>query len=288
MHGHSHDDIDWDAQLRRLREADVLAAPETAELARTLLGPTDESVIDVGCGAGGAAAAFAAALSAGGAVTLVDSAQELLTAATAHARDAAASGVDVRSVRADLAGDDLSERLDRADLVFASFAVHHLPDQAAGLRRLVSRVRPGGRLALVEFGLPTRVLPWDVGVGEPGLEARLETVRDEWFRRMRADMPGSTRLPMGWPAALADAGLHRVRSWSYLIDRPPPVSGPALGAVLRRLEGLREAAREEAAAEDLRAVDQLLDADGPHYVGHRDDVGYLVADTVHVGTRPQS
>ncbi|MBA8823025.1 SAM-dependent methyltransferase [Saccharopolyspora lacisalsi] len=286
MHSHSSDGIDWDTRLRQLRETDALTAPETAALAEKLLLPADRTVVDIGSGAGGSAAALAAALPAGGVVTLVDSAPELLTAAVEHVHETA-PGAEVRTAEVDAATDEVRTAAEPADLVFASFAVHHLPDQAAGIRRLSALVRPGGRLAIVEFGLPTRVLPWDVGLGAPGLEGRLAAAGDEWFRRMRADMPGATRLPTGWPAALTASGLERVHSWSYLIDRPAPLSGPALDVVVRRLEGMRETARTEGWNEDAEVVDQLLDVDGQHYVGHRDDVYYLTANTVHVGTRPR-
>lgn len=76
---HSYDNIDWDARLERLRDTDALTAPETAELVKRLLRPEDRSVVDVGAGAGGSAAAFAKALSGiGDTVIVVDSAPELL------------------------------------------------------------------------------------------------------------------------------------------------------------------------------------------------------------------
>ncbi len=286
MVGHSHDGIDWDARLRRLRERDELLAPETAAVVRALLRQGDRSVIDIGGGAGGAAAAFATALGGGGGlVTLVDSAPELLSAAAEHARAHAPDGVEIRAVQADATSPELRSETGTADVIFASFVVHHLPDQLDGLHRLSGLVRPGGRLAVVESGLSPRVLPWDVGVGEPGLENRLQAARDDWFREVRAGMPGSRRLPLGWSAALRQVGLVDVTSWSYLIDRPAPLEPAALVAALRRLEWLRDAAQERGNADDVQAVEALLDSDGPLYVGHRDDVHYLVADTVHVGTR---
>lgn len=285
--GHSHDGIDWDARLHRLREHDRLVAPETAELARALLRPNDRCVIDIGAGAGGSAAAFAKALGEnGGVVIIVDSAPELLSAAAEHARSSAPDGVEIRAVQSDAADDALATAVEPADVVFASFVVHHLPDQLTGLREWVRLVGSGGRMAIVESGLRPRVLPWDVGLAEPGLEDRLAGARDEWFREMRAGMPESVRLPLGWPTALRQAGLVDVKSWSYLIDRPAPVRATAFDAVVRRLERLREAAADRAGPDDLRAIDALLDTGGPDYVGHRDDVYYLVADTVHVGTRP--
>ncbi len=290
---HSHDNMDWDTQLRRLREKDELRAPETAQLAGELLRADDRAVVDIGAGAGGSAAAFAEALfGTGGAVTIVDSAPELLSEAVGHARRSVGTGVDVRSVTADAAADELVDSVRStngggADLVFASFVVHHLPDQLAGLRRLAELLAPGGRLAVLETGLEPRVLPWDVGLGEPGLEGRLAAARGGWFQQMRAEMPGSVRLPVGWSAALSQAGLEDVRSWSSLIDRPAPVSGVALSAVLGHLRWLREDAEQRVSDDDVRAIDALLDPESPQYAEKRADLGYLRADTVHVGTRPQ-
>lgn len=293
MASHSHDNIDWDEHLQRLREADELNAPEIAELVAQLLHQTDRTVIEIGAGAGGTAAAFAAALAdSGGSLTIVDSAAQLLAAAGAHAKQVS-DRVDLHAVHADAAEDSLLEALEQAgaptqaDLVFAAFVVHHLPDQLAGLRRLANLVRPGGRLAIVEFGLATKVLPPDVGLGEPGLEARLVAAREEWFWEMRAEMAGSVRMPMGWPKALSEVGLTDVRSWSYLVDRPAPVSGAARAAVLRRLHFLRRDADSRVRPADLAALDQLLDESGEHYAGNRDDVYYLTANTVHLGTRPE-
>ncbi|SDP83895.1 Trans-aconitate methyltransferase [Actinopolyspora xinjiangensis] len=287
MHHHSHDNIDWDTRLRQLRDEDSLTATQTRRVAETLVSGREScrSVIDVGSGAGGASAAFAEALP-GGTVTLVDSAPELLAAAERHTAAHASPGVEVHSVRADAADEELGARVGQADLVFCSLVVHHLPDQLAGLRRLVELVRPGGRLVVVESGLWAHVLPWDVGVGEPGLEERLLAARHSWFRRMRAEMPGTVRLPVGWSTALRQAGLDDVESWSYLVDWPAPVTGPVRDIVLRRLEWLREAAVEECSADDLAALDQLLDEHGPHYAGRRDDLYYLAAHSVFVGSKP--
>lgn len=283
---HSHDDIDWNARFRQFQEDDELTEPETRELVRELLRPEDRSVIDVGAGAGGAAAAFAEVLAAtGGAVTVVDSADELLSGAVATVERAAGSQVRVGSELADAADDEAMASIEPADLVFASMVTHHLPDQLAGLRRFAGLVRPGGQLALVEFGLEQRVLPWDVGIGEPGLEDRLAAARAEWFRTMRAEMAGAVRLPMGWSAALAEAGLRDVRSWHYLVDRPAPLSDLARRAVLRRLEWFGRRAEGHVSPEDQRVLDELLDADGPHFAGHRDDIFLTATYAVHVGVR---
>ncbi|MGH8919536.1 MAG: class I SAM-dependent methyltransferase, partial [Actinomycetes bacterium] len=270
----------------RLRGADKLAAEALRQVAARLVRPDTKVVVDIGSGAGGMGAAFAEALPAGGTVVLVDTAPELLHAATAHVRAVSGERVEVRAVQADAADDALLDLVPRADLVFASFVVHHLPDQQRGVERLSALVRPGGRLALVEGGLEQRYLPWDLGLGEPDLQGRLIAARGEWFRRMRAAIAGAVRLPVGWNRALTDAGLVDVNSFSYLVDRPAPPTDDVRTAVLQWLSAIRDMAQPWISEPDLRVVDELLDEDAPHYVGRRDDVFVLTAHTVHVGTAP--
>ncbi|MGH4018248.1 MAG: class I SAM-dependent methyltransferase [Pseudonocardiaceae bacterium] len=284
---HSHDGIDWAAWLDRLRQNDELTGDTLREVALRLLRPDTRVVVDVGSGAGGMSAAFAEAMSgAGGTVVLVDAVPELLDAAAAHVKAAAGQRVDVRAVHADAASDGLLDLVPRADLVFASLVVHHLPDQQRGIDRLTALVNPGGQLAVVESGLEQRCLPWDLGVGEPGLQGRLSAARGEWFRWLRAAMDGAVRLPVGWNRAMTDAGLVDVSSFSYLIDRPAPPTDQVRDAVLRWLSELRDVAGDWIGEADLRTLDQLLDPGSPHYAGRRDDVFVLAADTVHLGTAP--
>ncbi|MGI9062332.1 MAG: class I SAM-dependent methyltransferase [Pseudonocardiaceae bacterium] len=284
MVAHTHDGIDWTTWLHRLREADAVVEGARRALARRLVGPQTRVVLDVGSGAGGMGVAFAEALSgSGGTVVLVDAVPELLDAAAAQVSTAAGPRVEVRAVRADAGSDELLSTLPRADLVFASFVVHHLPDQQAGLDRLAALLTPGGRLAIVESGLEQRCLPWDIGVGEPGLQGRFTAAHGEWFRGLRAGMDGAVRLPVGWGHALRDAGLTEVSSFSYLIDEPEPTD-QVRAAAIRWLSGMLEMAAAWIDEADRHTVDQLLDPAGPHYVGGRDDVFLLAAHTVHVGT----
>lgn len=282
-HAHTHDSIDWAHMLERLHAVDALTSESQRELAIRLLAPHTRTVIDVGSGAGGMSAAFAEAMPEGS-VVLVDAVPELLDAAAQRVRAAAGQRVEVRTVQADAADDALLDLVPPADLVFASAVVHHLPDQQRGVERLAALTGPGGRLALVEGGLEQRCLPWDVGIGEPGLQERLSAARDEWFRRMRAGIDGAVRLPVGWNRAMTDAGLIDVESFSYLVDHPAPPTDRVRDAVLRWLSWLREIVADWASDADLETVDRLLDPDGPHYVGGRDDVFLLTAHTVYVGS----
>ncbi|MCW2584192.1 MAG: methyltransferase type 11, partial [Klenkia sp.] len=79
-------------------------------------------------------------------------------------------GGRVRGVQADLDGDwpDVGD----VDLVWAASSLHHVADPDRALGRMRDALAPGGLLALTEMDSFPRFLPDDVGVGEPGLEAR--------------------------------------------------------------------------------------------------------------------
>jgi SAM-dependent methyltransferase len=292
-HTHTHDNIDWPARLTSLRRADELDARfdrDVAERLVALLGVNAAPVIvDIGSGGGGMSAAFARALAArgGGRVVLSDAVDELLDPAATLVREVAANTpVDVDAVRADAADDRLADHLPPADLVWASRVVHHLPDQQAAVDGLARVLAPGGWLALREGGLSTRCLPWDLGVGAPGLGDRLTAARDNWFAGMRADMPGVRSLPVGWNKALEAAGLTEVTSFSYVIDHPAPAPEAVRGFVLDWIAGTARVGEDQLSAADRDTVARLLDPDDDAYAGARDDVFVLGTSTVHIGRKP--
>src|ERR671911_754140 len=176
------------------------------------------SAVDVGCGAGGAASALAAALCPSGRLTALDVDPRLVVAARRRAADAGVSG------RIGFAVGDVGTpcvRHGSVELVWASGVVHHLADQQAGVNRLVALLATGGRLALVEGGLPMRCLPHEIGIGRPGLEARLHEAPAPWVVELR-HRPGGVALPYGWPEALRRARLVDVAARSFVVERTTP------------------------------------------------------------------
>jgi hypothetical protein len=176
------------------------------------------------------------------------------------------------------------------DLIWASGVVHHLPDEVEGLRRLRERLSAGGRLALAEGRLPTRCLPWDIGVGRPGLEFRLDAAQNEWFTAMRQELDGSVPSPVGWPAALEQAGFGEVRTRSFLLELPVPLTEPARASVIERLRTALELFGGDGllATDDIDTLEAITDETSPAFVGHRPDLYYLLVRSVHVGRAPGS
>lgn len=287
---HTHDDVDWAARLAGMRRLDELERSALADVASKLVAdlPSGATVVDVGSGSGGMSAALAEALRTrgGGTVVLVDAVDELLAAAAQQARGAGGDHVTVHEVVADAGTQPLADAVPGADLVWASAVVHHLPDQQLAVDRLVAALNPGGVLAVAEGGLGMRCLPWDLGLGRPGLELRLLAHRDAWFEDMRADMPDARRMGHGWNVALGRAGLEHVSSFSYVVDYPAP-GGPAVREfVLDHLDGLAGMVEDRLGDEDRETVQRLLDPQDREHLGHRDDLYLLSTRTVHVGTRP--
>jgi SAM-dependent methyltransferase len=299
-------EIDWSTQAARLRSAAADEAGWTESVAAGLVRPTDRLAVDVGCGGGGMAKALAAALPPGASVVAIDADPDVLAEARSHTGGA---------VRCELASlDDGAEPLRAAigapaDLIWASASVHHAGDQQAAIDALASLLAPGGRLALAEGGLPSRNLPWELGIGEPGLELRLDLAQDRWFAAMRQALPGSVPMPYGWTDALTRAGLTGVTTKTLLTERPVPLSDEDRDRVVTqfrtRVDRLRPSSPGEPAhesghgpghghtpvelalpAKDLAIWEQLLDPDSPHFLGHRTDLASLSARSIHVGHAP--
>jgi SAM-dependent methyltransferase len=293
-HSHTHDDHDWAARLEHLRRTDEVETEARRDVAGRLLSGLEPgaTVVDVGSGAGGMAAQLGLALASrgGGTVVLVDAVPELLDAATEYVGsvlDEYSGEVEVRTVLADATDDALPGQVPPADLVWASRVVHHLRDQQDGINRLARLLTPGGTLALAEGGLGTKCVPWDLGIGRPGLVDRMIAARAAWFVDMRLSIPDAVRMEVGWTRALANAGLSDVTSFSYLVDHPAPVSDRIRAAVIEWFSFMAEMSSDRLDEDDRAAIERLLDPSGTVYIGARDDLFYLFCDTVHLGQRPK-
>jgi SAM-dependent methyltransferase len=239
-------------------------------------------VVDVGCGAGGAALAFADRMPARSAVLALDRDPRLVAIARRTAR-ARGLGDRIGWSTGQVGALPVPER--SVDLVWASGVVHHLADQQAGVSELAALCRPGGRVVLVEGGLPMRCLPHDLGAGRPGLEARLDEARARWFVDMRAELPG-VPMPYGWPEALGRAGLVRVRARSFLAEMTPPLDAVGRRIVEQHLTSALTELGPRLDAEDRDTLARLLDPADPAHVGRRHDLVVTAVRTVHVATVP--
>ncbi|HEY7047325.1 MAG TPA: methyltransferase domain-containing protein [Jatrophihabitantaceae bacterium] len=274
--------IDWAAQAAAVPSEAGIDAAWNAAVAREIGRTTDRFVVDAGCGSGGMARALADALPEARVVG-VDASEHMLELAAARS----AGYPRIEFVQASYE-DGLADAVGQpADLVWASASVHHAGDQQAAVTRLAELLAPGGRLALAEGGLPAYYLPWDVGVGEPGLEHRLVAAGQRWFERMRAALPGQVRMPYGWPEAMRRAGLADGRTRTFLTEVPAPLPAEAREVVVHALTAQVErlADTELLDEADRDTWRHLLDPDDAAWVGARDDTYVLSARSVHTGYR---
>ncbi|MDX6314214.1 MAG: hypothetical protein QOF84_5202 [Streptomyces sp.] len=272
------------ARLENSGELQLPVLRQTAERLRDLLGPDKEvrRILDIGSGPGVMSCVLAEAFPEARTVA-VDAAAALLDRATARA-ERLGLGARVTTHHAELP-EGLDEDLGTADLIWSSRAVHHLGDQQGALDGLARALRPGGLLAIAEGGLPMRFLPRDIGIGRPGLQARLDAAREDWFQAMRAELPGSTSVVEDWPALLTRAGLAAAGSFTLLLDLPAPLDGPARTYLHAELTRLRESMGEPLDTEDRKTVDQLLEPEAPEGILRRPDAFLLSASTVFTGMR---
>jgi SAM-dependent methyltransferase len=187
-------------------------------------------------------------------------------------------GEHVRTVLADL-DDAIWPDLGTPDLVWASASMHHMADPGHALRAVRDLLAPDGLFAVVELaGLP-RFLPENAPANRPGLEDRVHAVTD----RLHAE-----HLPhrgADWGQMLNAAGFAVAGELTVAVDidgsRNAAIGRYALG-VLQRIRG---AAAAELAAEDLTALDRLLDTSSPHSVLRRDDLAVRTERTVWAARR---
>ncbi|WP_236242248.1 hypothetical protein [Streptomyces sp. CC228A] len=173
------------------------------------------------------------------------------------------------------------DRLGPADVIWTGGAVPRLGDQQAALKALAAELRPGGLLAVAEPVLPPRFLPRDIGLGRPGLQARLDAASEDHAAALRARLPGATSVVEDWPALLACAGLVPTGTRTFLIDLPAPLGLPARRHLHTRLTRLLGVLGDRLDLADRLTVEQLVDGDACTSILWRPDAFYLAAVTVH-------
>ncbi|MFF5764904.1 class I SAM-dependent methyltransferase [Streptomyces tanashiensis] len=286
-HGHHHDGthLDWSELASLLERQAEIASPAYGEAAAWLgtLAPVQgvRRILDVGSGPGVVTGLLAEAFPAAETVA-VDGAPELLARARARA-EARGLGARVSTLHAELPAD--IGTLGNADLVWAGNSLHHIGDQGAALAEFAGLLHPGGLMVLVEGGLPRRHLPQHIGIGRPGLEARLDAAHATWFGEMRAELPEAKDEPDDWRALLAGAGLTPAGTRTFLVDVPAPVAPAVRELALAHYGRLRDGLAARLDADDKETLDRLLDPADPLSLHHRTDLFHLTAHTVHTARK---
>jgi SAM-dependent methyltransferase len=279
-HHHDSTHIDWNEQAQLLERGAEVQSPlyrQAADWLRELVPAGGvRRVLDIGSGPGVITGVLAEAFPYAEVVAVDATAPLLERALTRAARNGQADRISIRHAELPDGIEDLGE----ADLIWASGAVHHLGDQRAATGALAGLLRPGGMLALLEGGLPARHLPRDIGVGRPGLESRIGAAVDEWFSRMRAELPGAKDESEDWRALLAAAGLTPSGTRSFLLDIPAPLPAVVREQLVSGFAWQRRLVEDVLPADDLAVLDRLLDPEDPEGLLRRPDAYFLTARTV--------
>ncbi|MDT0301329.1 class I SAM-dependent methyltransferase [Streptomonospora wellingtoniae] len=276
QHGrHQEHDADGQAELLDL-DAEVFAEHIASIAAWLPLTTSPRRIVDLGCGTGA------------GTFTLLDRFPDAHVTAVdtsaghlqhLHAK-ACARGLEgqVRTVQADL-DDPAWPDLGSPDLVWASASLHHMAHPERALRNVHGALAPGGLLAVVELAGFPRFLPEGAPEEQPGLEERCHAVTD----RLHAE-----HLPhrgADWGPMLTAAGFtvegERAVSVNIEGSRSEAIGRYALGGLQR----IRSAAAGWLSAEDLTALDRLLDTGDPRSLLHRDDLVMRTERTVWAARR---
>ncbi|MFV5996311.1 class I SAM-dependent methyltransferase [Streptomyces sp. NPDC056231] len=274
-HHRRRHDIDGQAEILDL-DAEVLAEHIAAITTWLPIQTPPLQIVDLGCGTGGGTFALLDRFPDAH-VTAVDSSTEHLQSLRekACARDMEGR---VRIVQADL--DDTGwPGLGAPDLVWASASMHHMNDPGRALRRVHDLLAPGGLFAVVELAGFPRFLPENAPEDRPGLEERCHAASDR-FHAEHVPHRGAD-----WGPKLTDAGfiLDGERTITVNIDgsRSKAVGAYALGSLQR----IRYSVANALSAEDLAALDRLLDTDSPHSILCRDDLAVRTERTVWAARR---
>ncbi|MFJ8076777.1 class I SAM-dependent methyltransferase [Streptomyces sp. NPDC096176] len=282
---HDSTHIDWDELGPLLERGAEVQSPlyrQATDWLRELVPAGGvRRILDIGSGPGVITGLLAEAFPYAE-VVAVDGTEPLLERAAARAARAG-QGDRIRTRTAELP-DDMAD-LGEADLIWAGGFVHHLGDQRAALGTLGRLLRPGGLLAVVEGGLPARHLPRDFGIGRPGLESRVGAAVEDWFARMRAELPGAKDEVEDWRALLAASGLTPSGTRSFLLDVPAPVPLSVREQLVSAFAWQRRLVEGLLPADDIAVLDRLLDPEDAEGLLQRSDAYLLTARTLYTARR---
>lgn len=258
------------AELLEL-DAEVLQAylSELTAWLGELAGREPRHIVDLGSGTGTGAIALARRFAQAD-VTAVDRSPQMLHRLS---KKAASLGLAdrVHDVQADL--DEGWPALDTCDLIWAAASLHHMADPGRVLAGAFDALRPGGLLAITEMDFFPRFLPDDIGVGRPGLEARVHAALNQG--------PAAD-----WTGHLARAGFALEAKRPFTIDLPAPVSAAAARYAQVWLRKLRSHHDGRLPADDLAALGAVIDSDGPHSILRREDLTVRTTRTTWAARRP--
>jgi ubiquinone/menaquinone biosynthesis C-methylase UbiE len=135
---------EWIKTLESPTRIAGLKIPETIAALKIKPG---QIVADIGAGTGVFSFAFVSSVRAGGKVYAVDIEQGLIDHITEKATEQGMSNF-VHGVLGEFTDPNLPENI---DLAFINDVLHHIEDRAGYLKNLAAYLKPGGRIAVIDF-----------------------------------------------------------------------------------------------------------------------------------------
>lgn len=274
VHEHEHDTGDQ-VEILDL-DAEVLAEHLATITAWLPIGTGPRRIVDLGCGTGAGTLALLERFPEAQ-LTAVDLSAAHLNRLREKA--VAAGAADrVRIVRADLDATAWPE-LGTPELVWASASMHHMPDPDRTLRQVHDLLAPGGLFAVVELAGFPRFLPEDAPEDAPGLEERCHAALDHHHAEQVPHRGAD------WGTMLTKAGFTVEGERTVTVDIGPPRTEAAGRYALSSLRRMRGGVASALTAEDLAALDRLLDTGSPHSILRRIDLRVRTERTVWAARR---
>lgn len=137
---------DPEAYAKTLEGAARVARMQVPRVIETLVIPPGSRVADIGAGSGLFSRPIAQHLGRAGVVYAVDIDPGLLKIIDRRAKEE-----NLTNIRTILAATDDPKLPEQVDLAFICDALHHIGNQAAYFKTLAKYIKPGGRIAVIDF-----------------------------------------------------------------------------------------------------------------------------------------
>lgn len=250
--------LDLDAQLLKDHLQEILAWTAGHQ-------PRPQTILDLGAGTGTGTLGLARTFPAAGVVAL-DQSEFMLGRLS---RKVKSLGLEERVSTLQVDLDTAWPELTDIDLVWAASSMHHMSEPANVYERIAGTLSAAGLLVVVEMDAFPRYLPLDLGFGAPGLEERCHTAAGSANWNAHPD----------WAGPIREAGMEVIdqQTFGYAIEQDQEL---VARAAHRWLSRMRESLKDDLAADDLHALEVLLDDKDPRSVLARTDLSMRGSRTV--------